>query len=369
MGTTTRAISARRALCSFLTAAALLGCGVEFDSVGQIDGLRVLGVQKDRPIARPGDTVTFRMVVHDTGTPQGGERQRSYFWLAGCDNPPGDTYQGCLAVFADVASNLGAILENPTSPEELDELAEQLQRAGITFGFSDTFQTKIDPDIIDDRPPSAVSDAAPYAVSFVFFAVCAGELRPDSSGGAFPVSCHDEDGTRLGPRDFVAGFSPVYTYEDQQNRIPEITGLRLSGRQLPRSAVCINEECEPVEANPERACPKGAPRIPRCRSGDLRQSCPAVDVAVVVDPQSVDQDAPLALGGEGAPEPMWVNYHTDRGSFTSDVVLVNDIEAGFRPNPETSYLSAEQAGPALIWAAVRDNRGGFAWARTSLCVE
>lgn len=349
----------------------LFGCGVEFDSIGQIEGLRVLGVLKDPPVAHPGETVDMRMVVHDTGDAEGNPRNLSYLWLGGCDNPPGDVYQGCLLMFGKVAEGLsGLIGKDPSEldPEELQEAAETLAEAGVTLGATETFQLPIASDIITNKPPSPVPAKTPYALSYTFFAACAGELRPDPESETFPVACFDGE-TRLGARDFVAGYTSTYTYEKERNSLPRITGMRVGGKSVSDELVCIGADCERPEPNPDRKCPSGAPRVERCDNGTLRQQCPKVEVAVEVDPDSVDQDAPLSLGGEGAPEPMWVNYHTDHGSFMNDVALVNDVTAGFRDNPKTQFLAPESAGPAFVWAAVRDNRGGFAWARTTICVK
>lgn len=354
-----------------LAATALVGCGVEFDSIGQLDGLRILGVQQDPSVAQPGDTVNMRMVVHDTGSLERERRDLSYLWLGGCDNPPGDAYFGCLAKFGAVAEGLSGLLGTDPSeltPDQLQELQTLLEQNGVSLGFGETFAFPIAEDILRNKPPTSLPSKVPYGVSFTFFAACAGELRPDPESETFPVACFDGD-ERLGPRDFVAGYTSTYTYEDQRNSLPVIEGIRIGGKNVSSELICIGPECERPEPDPERKCPRGAPRVPRCESGTMRQSCPKTEVVVRVDPDSVDQDAPLALGGSTAPEPMWVNYHTDHGSFANDLALVNDVNVGFRDNPKTDFLAPEEPGPAFVWAAVRDSRGGFAWARTTICVE
>lgn len=345
------------------------GCGVEFDSIGQIEGLRVLGVRKDQPVAHPGDTVQMQLVVHDTGDAEGKPRDISYLWLGGCDNPPGDSYQGCLLLFSKIAEGLdGLVGQDPgdLSADELEEAADLLNENGVSLGFGETFQLPIGSDIIADKPPSAAN--APYGLSVTFFAACAGELRPDPESETFPIGCFDGD-TRLGSRDFVAGYTSTYVYEEGRNSLPRITGMHVGGKAVPASLVCIGPECARPEPDPERKCPKGAPSLPACDDGTLRQQCPKLEVAAQIDPDSVDQDAPLSLGGPTAPEPMWVNYHTDNGSFTNDLTLVNDVSAGFRENPKTDFLAPDERGPAYVWAVVRDNRGGLDWARTTICVK
>jgi len=94
----------------FAACLALSGCGVEFDSIAQIEGLRVLGVRKDQPVAHPGDTVEMQLVVHDTGDVDGKPREISYLWLGGCYNPPADAYQGCLLLFSKVAEGFEGLV-------------------------------------------------------------------------------------------------------------------------------------------------------------------------------------------------------------------------------------------------------------------
>jgi hypothetical protein len=355
----------------FVAAAALSlgGCGVEFDTLGQVEGVRVLGVQADPPIARPGETVDFRMVVHDTGDIAGRPRELSYLWIGGCDNPQG-SYASCFARFGALAKNFEGLQKDPSelTADELAEIAEALSESGISIGFGDTFRVNVDEDIIRNKPPSSVPLPVPYAVTYTLFAACAGELRLDPDSEAFPIGCFDGD-ERLGARDFVIGYTSTYVYEEQRNSIPRIDGVRIGGKDVPESLICIDAECERAEPDPKRKCSSRAPKIKACKSGTQRQSCPKVEVSVRVDPDSVDQDAPISLGGETATESVWVNYHTDNGSFSTDVALVSSIDVGFRENPKTEFYAPENRGPAWIWAVVRDSRAGFTWARTEICVE
>jgi hypothetical protein len=42
-----------------------LGCGPKFDPPSELQSLRVLGVQKDEPYAKPGDTINLQMLWED----------------------------------------------------------------------------------------------------------------------------------------------------------------------------------------------------------------------------------------------------------------------------------------------------------------
>ena len=87
----------KRALLPLLAALSLasVACGPEFDPSNELKTLRVLGVQKDKPYAQPGDEVTLQMLWHDAL----GDRDRAVerAWVGGCVNPPGDLYYGCFA--------------------------------------------------------------------------------------------------------------------------------------------------------------------------------------------------------------------------------------------------------------------------------
>ena len=73
-----------------LVALSALGCGVDFDPASKVSTLRVLAVQKDKPYARPGDSVTLQLLWHDPSFALGAEPAPEIAWLASCENPPGD---------------------------------------------------------------------------------------------------------------------------------------------------------------------------------------------------------------------------------------------------------------------------------------
>jgi hypothetical protein len=104
-------------------------CGVGFDSAAKVQGVRVLGVQKSTPYARPGDTVDLRMLHHDETDE---ERAVQIMWLQGCENPPGDLVQLCFEVFSEVlkqAEDVPPPPEGEPSEAELAALLAALQGA------------------------------------------------------------------------------------------------------------------------------------------------------------------------------------------------------------------------------------------------
>jgi len=354
-----------------------VGCGTSFDSLGQLDGVRVLGVQKSNPFAEPGEQVELRMLVHDTG-PTGGKSsgeerpEVQVAWLSGCTNPPADLYQGCFAQFGQVLSGLGVAPNTAVgdgSGAANAKLLGQLAKAGIGLGFGPNYQFTIPADIISRRPPPA-RGASPYGLSYVFFAACSGTLVPNTTAGEFPISCIDADGERVSAHDFVAGYTNIYSYPDNSNRNPELLGFEASGKKQKAANTCIGEACEALPWDASRKCDGNEPSVNACADDKNPFECPKLKFKAKVDPASVDADPFLTRDrGSAATEQMWVNYHADRGQFTSEVSLVNDSTAGFNQTLEGEFIAPEEKGKTHVWAVVRDNRGGTAWGRFDICVR
>ncbi|HKO53183.1 MAG TPA: hypothetical protein VJV79_35985 [Polyangiaceae bacterium] len=337
---------------------AMLGCGPSFDPPSELHSLRVLGVQKDAPYAQPGDTVTLQMLWQDGSLLAGPERPISLAWSLPCFDPPGDLYYAC---FSDPAAFGGMIKQNPGGPEYT------------------SFEVPLD--IISRRPPPTDgSTNPPYGISYVFFALCAGELTflPSSSSAAFPVGCQDASGKLLGPDDFVAGYTSVYSFEGFSNQNPVIKGFEFRGRPLPESAVCLREDCIPLAgsappvdfdcSDPE----KSALCVPSC-ADDGDPACAGYAFRPTIDkddPANQDQDAVSAdLLGRVVGEQMWINYYTDGGGFKSPVRLLNDATNGWNYDYGTEFYAPKEPGLSRIWAIAHDNRGGTAWAGITLKVQ
>lgn len=394
-----------------LSALALLGCAPDFDPPSKIQSLRVLAVRKDRPYARPGDTVELGMLL--ARDPEAVPRPVQILWLAGCENPPGDLYARCF--------------------EKLDPASVQSGQ-GLQFSFS------ISPDIISRRPRPADRNQPPYGLAYVFFVACAGEVRALDPGEtvAFPFGCFSPSGKRLGADDFVAGYTSVFVYDRFTNQNPKITGFTIDGQ--PVRAECIDEACLPLLAEELRRLPDGglleAGRAPAFDAGlveaggvldagafeagpfdvglveagafdagrsdsGIREAgtgdasagmepkeapnpcvtggpaclracleadkCDKHDIEVVVDRDSIEHDTVAeARSGDTLLEQMWVNYFADRGSLAPDVALVNDAKAGYNDEHETKLTVPDAPGPFRFWAVVRDSRGGASWARLRL---
>lgn len=325
MRRTTASFAAWIAAATALTGIA--GCEEDFDPASQLQTLRILAVQADKPYPKPGDTVSLQMLWHDGVAPPTQPRPVQIAWLGGCFNPPGDLYYAC---YEQLEQKFAAIEQDPS-------LIDQL------IGLGDTFSIEIPTDLISSRPPPEGTD--PYGLTVVFFAACAGTLLPAEPGDdGLPFGCFDAAGNRLGPDDYVPGYMLLYSYEERTNENPILYGLIINGQLVD---------------------PTTEPTYPRC--GD---SCPDLKLSAAVDPQSAETNTGL-VDSDGNPlsEQMWVEYLATGGEVESSPRLVNDATKGFNTDNGTNYTPPSEAGLEYVFAVVRDNRGGVAWVKQGIRFE
>lgn len=335
-------------LTACLALGSALGCGPEFDPPSELKSLRVLGVQKDKPYAQPGDTVKLQMLWHDVK----GRSDVQRVWLGGCVNPPGDAFYGCFSQYGSTLPVAG-----------------------------DSFEVQLPEDIISGRGGSAEPGQDPYGVYIVAFAVCAGSLSlnpdadPDPEGtGGLPVLCLDEAGEPLGSDDFVVGYSTIYSFLGVSNQNPTFGEAGGGVGQFLIAGEAADPDCSGVDcqgaADVEIDC--DAPGETRCIKAcgdDGDGSCPAITVAPPLDESIVEVDERTSeLFGEIVTEQMWVNYYVDRGGI-SDARLVNDASTGWNPEFRGQLRAPKEPGPMKVWAVVHDNRGGMDFTRITLQVQ
>jgi hypothetical protein len=354
----------------FLTALALAGCGPELDPPSEIKGLRVLAIQKDKPYAKPTDSVTLRMLLHDALSSPEAPRPLQIFWYGGCRNPPGDLFHRCFDAVADLASGIppgGAL----PSGNQVFVLNNQPGDDGIPD------------DIISSRPPPPDPRFPRYGLIYVFFAACAGELKlvPQRDELAFPIGCFGPDNTQLGANDFVAGYTALYVYDEFTNTNPFATDFLVDGISLDNDSECLDclrlPPCDPDDlacALPPTEVPPCDPQapaahcVPACPD-DGDESCPDTPIQPVVPREVAEPDSvSAAVYGRDVGEQMWINYYVDRGSVASPVRLLNDALDGFNDDHATDFRAPKDPGPVNVWAVIHDNRGGVGWAQATLRV-
>jgi hypothetical protein len=358
-----RALLAALALAAMAAPSASTGCaGAGFDSISTVDTVRVLAVQADKPYARPGDTVTFTMTLDDgyvnPSHPDAGPRPLEILWIGGCFDPDGDQYYGCYSQLASEFSSPGAVGDIG---------------AGLTFSIT------LPEDIITRRPKPSGSTPY-YGIAYVFFAVCAGTLKPvapEGTGlsGSFPIGCFDAAGNRLGEDSFVPGFTQVYAFADgRTNANPQVLGLEIDGAYIgcrgapefgdagphvdgPDGGDCVRQTIPEVVRCDVSEEDRRAP--PGCGRRNALTDCVSYDLTVLV-PHDVAEVDPSGTGENGMPlrEAVWVDYFADQGDIDSPVKLVSDGTLGIQSGYDSLWTPPPTPGPAKLWAVVHDGRGG-----------
>lgn len=316
-----------RALLALATLS-LVACGEDdFDPPNKINTVRVLAVKKTPAYARPGESVSLEILYWDGKSKPEEQRSLDITWMSGCENPAGDLYYGCYP----------ELVKTFSSPPS----AEMLNRVGKGTSFELTLSS----DIVSGRPPPR-DGSAPYGLAYVFFTACSGKIGPvtDLAEGSLPIGCYDDSGDALGPDDFVVGYTSIYSYEDIHNENPMIDALLFEGRS----------ESETV-------------RVPRCST----PKCQRYELKPLIDPRSAELDPTADPSPDGKPiqEHLWLNYYATGGSFDHPARLVNDATQGWNEQNETGWEPPREPGTVVIWAVVRDNRGGVDWKERRILVE
>lgn len=334
----------------------LAGCDSGFDPPSKVDSLRVLIVKPEPASGTPGRSSTLTLLTADGSQNEDGSlrapRALQIAWFGACHNPPSRQYFACFPVLNAIAARL--------SPKVVDTPLEGVPKG--VFGLGSSFELPLPEDILSGAPKTS-TDPVHYGVSYAFFAVCAGELRPRPDfQGRVPLECADPDtGVALGHRDFVTGFTTLFSYESDVsvNQSPAITALEFAGSELgvPTTGCAEDADCAAVtvpnvfEGGCERASGRCLPRIDPCpKSGD----CPSFEVLPALDPSSAER-----LPGQNANEVVWVSFYASAGSFDPSTELANDRTTGWIDDHGAYYEPPRrEVGRVALWVTANDQRGG-----------
>ncbi len=388
-----------RAWLSWMLALALAGCfptGPDFLNARQPRGLRVLGAVSQPASGAPGAQLGLSLELFDGASllaelrsaaaasaglpgpePEEPRGPLSVAWLGGCHNPPGDAQAGCYPLLQLLAAELPDPL-----PGSLAEVGSELRPY---LGLGTTFSLSIPPDILDGRQLDTA--APPFGVSFTFFAVCAGVLRPEPGASGVPLRCEDRNsGEPLGPEAFVRGFVTTYTYSGVTNAAPALLAATVEG-EVPTERACETDaDCQGltagelplacgqplaaplvVEGEPPAAALRCLPRLPPCTGFP----CASLELRPELAAGSIELDVTAAAPGRAVPEEIvWVKYF-GFGVFDHSEVLINDRASGFNPDYALRWSPPAVAvdSPLPVWAVVQDNRGGTSIARWDILVR
>ena len=334
---------------------ALSACSNDFTPQSRVDTLRVIAVRPEPASGAPGKTSALELVVADgaSGSADGGvARQLQVVWLAGCHNPPTRQYFGCYPLLGELGKRL--------SPRAVDTPAASLPPS--VFGTGSHYDLAVPENILSAAPKQA-GDAIHFGVSYAFFAVCAGELRPRLSfTDRLPLACVDpQTGASLGRADFVTGFTTLYTYDGVTNANPVLTGVHLGQTPLNTSACHTDADCaglvDSAQAGFDERCGSQgscAPVLPACSTP---AQCKQILITPDVEPASAEP-----LPGVGASEILWANFYATAGAFKEATELVNDRSLGFIADHGSYFRPpAGTDTPTTVWLTVNDERGGAAF--------
>ena len=349
-----------------LASLGLGGCVDAFDPQSELSQLRVLAVRPSPASGSPGAEVRLDMLLQDGTVPPGlvdEGREVEVVWFGGCHNPPSRQYYTCLPYLRQIAQYLDPIVVN--TPTE-----------GVPpgyFGVGREFQFSLPDDIVSGAPRVS-TDPVHYGVSYIFFAVCAGHVRPRPDlTDRIPLDCVDRNtGKPLGSRDFVLGFTTLFSYEGVQNRNPTLLGAEFGRTGLPLAATpgdvqapCTNDEdCaaftnaagEPFACSETQLC---SPTARPCLKGD----CPNYRLWPQVDPSSAE-----TVPG-GTHEIVWANFYATSGEVNSNTQLVVDRNAGLLDGYSASWKPPETSGTVRFFITLNDQRGGADWTSFDVVVR
>lgn len=358
----------RLASWALLVGSLAMGCNEQ--TLQSIEGLTVIAVEATPPTARPGDTVELEMTYFDPATlltggaeadaGTGEERKPPQIvWFGGCHNPPGETATGCLPLLGEAAA-VAASLSEGADPEALDpeRLAE--------LGLGPRFQVQIPNDSITgrERRPNLV----PFGVSYVFFAVCRGELTAlPEARERLPVGCVDDTGADVAEDDFVIGYTTIYVFEDIRSESPGVSGLLLNGERIAEASCEENTDCRELGDELSYSCrdERCLPRVAACDG-----ACRALSFEPIVDSDAAELDTTTApIGRPPQHELVWVKYYAVGGLDRLES-LVFDRDGSRRESFAAEWTPPRRGGfTAPLFAVVQDSRGGTTPVRADVWIE
>lgn len=293
---------------------ALAGCSDDFDPASKLEGLRIIDVSVAQSYAPPGSTIPVSMKAVESSA-----KAFTTLWLPGCESPDGDLPRQCTDALNERIATM--------TPEQLSDQGPDVR-------------VTLPADLISRRPPP-VEGTTPYGLSFLFYAVCTGELRYiDPPELELALGCFDGD-RRVDASGFVTGYSPIFAYDDAVNNAPVIADI-----QLPET-------------------------VRTCRKKDI-DDCPDVHVGVVVDPSQSELDT-VSLFDEGPiHEGLWAAFFATVGELESDTQQIADTDGVIRDVSDSRgnwHIEPGYTGPATVYVTLFDSRGGSTWMSRDVVIE
>lgn len=338
---------------AYLLLIAPAGCNdVSWPSEHYVDSLRVLGVRAEPATLAPGATTQLSVTCADGR--RGAEEEPTcdveIAWFADCNNPRKNDPQRCFARYADYSESLKSPIADTPATNHPDG-----------FGFGPSFSFTAPDDILKEEI-SVAGHSLHAGASYVYFAVCAGQLFPvNAAADRLPVECRDrQSGKVLDQSRFVVGRTTIYSYDLIASRNPEMLVRRFD-------EVPIASSCSATSGCPEGfSCDSDAGCIPVVEtcSETNRKACKphCLDFELAASSYSL-----FGIDGTRLDQPqksMWLDYFTNVGQIPDDARYIVRPQ----PNPEEPDRSmcilwrapTKPTEHAHVWVVLRDNRGGLA---------
>ena len=318
---------------------ALLGglassCGnVDFTEGSVLEGaVRILASRADKPYGGPGETVKIDLLTWDGRIEK--PRPLTTYWIPiVCINPREDLYYACFEQLAGATIPGSGSGGGGTGGVTLQPGVDLTPYLPTGPSYSITLPN----DIVTSHPQ--VQGAVPYGMAVVFNIACAGHVelvaRDSKNPQAVPFGCFDENKNRLGPDQYVIGFTRVYGYDTLRNANPTLENVLIEGQVVDRTQGITVDRC----------------------TTKLRRDCPDIKMDVVVPESSWEVQ-------EGdRREQIWAAYYADIGQLDGESRLLWDATKGRVDGAEDKYKAANDPIEGTMIIVVHDNRGGAEWAQ------
>lgn len=332
------------------TFALCTGCNdVDWPDPEYIVSLRILGVHAEPPTLAPGQSTRVSLYCADgsRGPKDDPRCNVEVAWFGRCDNPPKNDPKKCFDQYSDWPDRLApAVADTP------------IDRWPDGFGVGSFFDFTA-PEAVLSEEATVRGSAVRYGTSYVFFAACAGQLvTVKNASDRLPVECHDRNSGRLlDQRDFIVGYTTLYSYDRIKSANPEPKNARFDGVQFPAS--CSGELACPsgFECSSDAQC---LPVVSPCtRSGRCQAHCLDFEFERASFELTTLDGTPIAAPRKS----VWIKYFTNAGRLPSDPNI--DVPFPADSATRTDRRCIEWQAPtfpteqAHVWVAVRDDRGGL----------
>ena len=359
-----------------------------FPDASLISSVRILASSAEPPNPQPGTAVRVRVLAYD-GRSSKPAPMVTYWLPLVCTDPENDAYYSCFKQFAGAGrGDAGARADAQAASIALvsacgaSGVPNVAALGALTPGVDltpllpqgDCAEFVMPADIVPDAGPAPTlcgsnpPEPVRYGLAILFNIACAGHLEvvalDPGNVQSPPVGCFDAQHNRLGPPDYVFGFTRVYAYDAAQAaRVPDIENANpmIDHIEVEGQTVNLDVDAGTGAGFDVDHCPAGA-------------SCQNVHIGPVVLQSSQELNPTVCDVHQNAlHEQVWAEFYSTLGSFTSDARLLYDpsttMAVGAPVDTDTEFEVPAHAVNGTIWIVVHDNRGGATWATVPVRVH